>query len=1060
MRIRHIVLVAAGLAFWPGAEARAEFWTALDTEPKPNVVIAVDSSVTMGIEPNACGGNHRCHANPFNTRTRLSVAKRDLLATIPSFQDYFAFGGFRYRGCGSARVQSRIIPNNQDLEGSFNATYNMIQNTGHCNSSERRFPGGQSPSSGCITPTANCSGDQAILTQMANNGVPGVNVTPPANYSAPVACDIPGAPALNITVESLVAGRLGTAGFNWPSFGGTPDRLTVQADLCTPLEAELLRIRSDIQTCTSTPTDAWDMSFLGGNWCDATTIANTLCQPGSLFYGTCVCDAGIPGCNAGVIPRSDCNVMLTWKARQQVAVCETYSPNSFGDFYMNHWTQADNIARGGGPAFCRENVSLFLTDGAYGNRAGVVAEAFNAQPFYRSADALSNMFVFHISNSFRRHANQMMYEVSGHREPVAFRAQNRPRMQESFSKVLSRIYKGVYSGASLTLDPIERRAVIHSFTVPGFDSTGTVGVTDTYLGFPSRLSVHAVRPDGVVEPIPLYETDEQSRVSAGTNGCGPIQVPASLTTDMAYPGVRHSDLLGPGREFRNRVPRTVNITGSRTDRDGDGNPDTHVPLTYGYSFGLGQSTPLIVDAPQDVPTGGGTPADAYNHLQTTRNRPRVIYYQSNGYVIGVHGGDYDATPGFFGDRAYAFQYDDSRNYAGSEVFRYRPDGWFTATDTRFNYEFNDVVQQPLMTGELIAREIYVDGAYRTVLLGNQGKEGRGYFAIDITNPCTNPGMVSEWLLPAGSYASGEPNLYEFPINNAPFRRPVLVATSGLEATNNAIYAYDIANGALVSSQPLPARADHSYPTAPVCVDASGEGVVTHCYALRSDGFLARVEVTLTGLQPAVDVTPRDASNNVVTQAPGRTFYTQPVVFFDNDGAVALVFGSGDYQNLTQVSGTNYVYKVRDENTRRVGVPAGPTGVAQVCAPDGVGNTHGIFRLGAGERLISKPIVEGGLVAWTTYVSRTTGCTSGDGYAYIMNYETCSDAVTNGPRPVAIPIGPGLPTAPTLHQQGQRLLVNTSAGPTAAQVANLGVNTVGNGRPLLKRLYWRLEMNSQ
>ena len=1053
MNIRHILLLGVALAIWPGTEARAEFWTALDTEPKANVVIAVDASTTMGIEPNACGGNHRCHVNPFDNRTRLSVAKADLLATIPSFQDYFAFGGFRYQGCGRARTMAHVMPDNRDLVTSFNNTRTMIQNSGHCWGSERRYPNGNLPSQGCITPTVNCSGDQALLAQILTGGVPGINVASPTVFNTDVTCDIASSPLPFINLRSLALNRLGSSSFNFPSWGTTPDAATVQADLCGPLQTELSQIRTDIQTCTSTPANIWDMSFLGGSWCDSNTIANTICSPGSSFYNTCICDPGLPGCSTAPIPRSDCNIMLTWKARQQIAICETYSPAQFGDWYLNHPSQSDNIARGPGSNFCRENVALFLTDGAFGATAGVIAESFAAQRFYQSADRLSNMFVFHISNAFVGAANQMMYEVSGHREPVAFRAQNRARMQESFSKVLSRIYKGVYTGASLSLDQLGQRAFFHSFSVPGFDTTGSVGVTDDYLGFPSRISVHEVSDTGVINPAPMYESDEASVVSAGTNGCGPVRVPTGLMSDTA-----HTDLIGPGRTFRNGVARVANIAANRSDRDGDNSADNHPAITYGYSFGLGQSTPLIVDAPKDVPTGGGTPGAAATHLANTRGRPRVVYYQTNGYVLGLHGGVYDPTPGVFGNRAYAYRYDDSGAFAGSEVFRYRP-SWLTASNVRYTYQFNDVVQQPLMTGELIARELYINNQYRTVLLINQGKEGRGYSAIDITDPCGAPSFVSEWTLPAGSYASGEPNAYQFPMTVAPLKRPVLVASSGLDATNSAIYVYEIETGNLIAQRPLPAAAGESYPTSPVCVDASGEGVITHCYALRTDGYLARVAVQPGGLQPATNVTPVDATNTVVTVGGGRRFYTPPVAFFDADGQVSLVFGSGDYQNLTQASGTNYVFKVRDPNTRRVGVPNGPSTTAQVCLPSGT-NTNGIFPLGPGERMISKPIVEGGLVAWTTYVSRTNGCVSGDGYLYVMDFQTCADLVSGGPRPVGIPIGPGLPTAPTLHQQSQRLLLNTSAGPTAAQVAPIAANTRGGGRPVAKRLYWRLEMNSQ
>ncbi|MEM7676438.1 MAG: hypothetical protein AAF449_10590, partial [Myxococcota bacterium] len=891
-----------------------------------------------------------------------------------------------------------------------------------------------------------------------------------------VACDLQ--PPATYNLSSQLTIRFGSGSYNWPAWAGSPDSTSVQNDFCNPLETELLAIQSDIQTCTSTPTDVWDMSFLSNpNWCNEHAIANTVCQPlpHRPLAGTCVCDSNQPMCSVTTIPDTDCGNQMTWKVRQQLAVCETYAPDRLGRFFRTDASQSDNISRSrnapppssppgilGPPSLnCRENVAVFLTDGAFGDTDGVRDEAAGAQWLYESADGRSNMFVFHISNVFQNEADTMQRRLTNDQILQAFEAGTEADMQESFSRVLSRIYKGVYSAASLTLDSLQRRAVLHSFTVPGYNPTG---VSDDYIGMPSRISVHEVMPSGVVDPTPLYESDEASRVAASAPGCGVSYYPPGLMGDMAM-----RQMIGPGSQFRNGVSRDVTIPANSIDRDGDGAIDNHPALRFGRSFGFGHSRPLIVDAPQDVPTGGGPPADAFTHLGAARSRPRVIYYQSNGYVLGLHGGNYDASTGQFGTQRYTYQYDDGNGYAGSEVFRYRP-SWIDNTNTRYQFGINDLVQQQVMTGQLTARELYIDGGYHTVLLGNHGKDGVGFFAIDVTDPCSAPSFAYEWTLPVGSYASNEPNVYQLqpavPLRPVPpggsGSVPVMVLTSGLDSTNSEIYMYDIEGQSLLVTRPLPSVPGESYPTSPVCVDARGEGTITHCYALRSDGFLARVSIVNGTFAPVVDdVTPRDASNNVVSIGGGRRFFVAPVAFYDQDGAVNILFGSGDYQNLTQTSGANYVYKVRDDTTRQVaGTPAQATRVAQVCAPDGVGNTDGVFPLGPGQRLISKPLVEGGVIAWATYESQTTGCVSGTGYVYAMDFETCQDAASGNPRPQEIAVGAGLPTTPTMHRQSQHLVVNTSAGPTAADVGHIAAATRGNGQLFPKRLYWRLNMNSQ
>ena len=879
MNIRYIALLGATLAIWPRAEARAEFWSALNTEPTPNVIIGLDTSVTMGIEPNACDyprghPQRRCHGTN-DSRTRLNVAKADLLATLPSFQDYFAFGGFLYAGCGEATVLDRRYPDNTDLTASYVATDSMLSGAAHCNHRESRYPGGFLPALACITPSVNCQDDDAVLQDLLLNGIPGLTITTPNifTYGDNHTCD--NGPPGFFNLQSRMNAAFVGGSFSWPSWGGHPDLLGVENDLCAPLRTELETIRGEMRACLANPDAVWDMSFLDSDFCDADTIATNICTQPPL-QGTCICDSEQSGCIDGFVPNSDCGNLMTFPTRQQVAICETVrltptpptTPAGFGHFYRFDPSQTDNVANGSGPPdYCRENVALFVTDGAFGGSGGAAAEASDAHSlgFYTSADGSfrSNMFVFRISTAFQDAANRMMERVSNGQETLAFEATDRGTMQESFSKVLSRIYRGVYTAAPITLDGLGRRAVIHSFTVPGYDLLGT-GVTDRYLGMPSRISVYEVYENGLIASRPLYESDWQDRVTASAPGCGLTLEPPTLMGDMvgpSLPGVRHSDLIGPGsrggggpaRRFRNGVRRRAVIAQNVSDRTGDMARNEHPPLQYGRSFGMAQSTPLIVDAPKDVPVGGGDALSANAHLRAVRGRPRIIYYQANGYVIGIHGGEYTVNAGTFGNQGYSYEYDDGVSHAGAEVYRFRPE-WLNETHTRYNYGFNDVVQQPLMTGEIIARELYLDPDYRTVLLLNQGKEGRGYAALDVTDPCA-PQVISQWVLPERSYASSTPNAYQFPMVAAPTNRPVLLATSGLDSLDNRLYAFDIRTGTEVARVDLVGRPGYSYPNAPTCVDATGEGVITHCYLLRSDGYLARVRVRPGGFDTPVDVTP-------------------------------------------------------------------------------------------------------------------------------------------------------------------------------------------------------------
>lgn len=1049
IRKRAVALAMTTGVLLSAAPAMAGFWTPLDTVPRPNFIVGLDTSVTMGITSDCSS----CHAHP----TRLEEAKVDLLATIPMFKNYFVFGGFRYEGCSYAKIVSRRLPLPNTPNTSFTNVMNMIGSAHNCGSRENHLPGSGGPAVGCITPTPACSGDGPVLDALRTGGLAGLTIPPPVipDITVNLTCDTPSPPTPTYNLQASLLAKLASGSFGWPRWDTAITGAQVMNNLCNPLQNALTQISAELNACFVDPTTIWDLTFLGtGTWCTPGTIAGAACTS-SPFVGTCVCDDSQPGCSSAFLAFSECGKPMAFyhnqKARQQVAVCEMYSTASASRFGSTFMAQPDNIANGQ----CRENVGLFLTDGFSGRNPGVALESSSALNFYRSADGLSNLFVFRISNVFdhdsRGDAHTMMSYVTGGQITTAYQATNANTMQESFAKVLNRIYQGVYTGANMATDGYQTRAVFHSFTVPGYHATGPV--SDNYLGFPSRISVHEIDSSGNILAAPRFESDWASRATITVPGCGPF----TIGSDVAK--------LGPGGAFRNGVSRSVAIPANSSDRDGDNVPDAHPPLRYGRSFGFASGGAVVVDAPRSANLGANA-GDVVKYSTFISNpavqqRPRMIYYSDGGYLIGIYGGAYQAGGPAYGTQKMSFSYNDAGAPAGAEVLRFMPT-WLNNPAATYTYAVNDLIQQPLITGELVVREalVRVGGTddFRTVLLGNQGKEGPGYFAVDVTDPCTLPAFSTSFMLPPGNYASAEPTLYMTRQATPPQRRATLITTGGLNGQSR-LFTFDVATGVMLGSVGLPASGSESYATAPVCVDVTGEGGVTHCYALRTDGFLARVQLVTGGFGAVDDLTPVDGGGGKPTMSAGRRYYTSPVAYFDNDGEVNLVFGSGDYQNLTGPAASNAVFRVRDITTRQPNVPAANARLDQTCTPV-AGNTDGVIPLGAGERVLSKPMVANGVVAWSTYISATSGCVAGSGMVYAMDYETCADAVTpTNQRPASNPVGAGIPTTPTLHQQSQSLLVQTSAGPTGAQVNKDSVQSRTAGQVGLKRLYWRLNMDN-
>ena len=1023
------------------APAYAELWSALNTIPKPNAVIALDTSVTMRINIRCTN----CHREGLSRRRqRYFLAREDILATIPLFRNNFIFGAMEYQGCEFASIRRRSPPNAADPNQSYADAYSLIRDVRACNQRESRYPGGALTS--CITPTPLCVGDGAIARDVVTGRLPGLSL-PSFPAARTATCDNPARVSPTLDLEAELANQL--SGVQWPRWDD--DHITprhAEDDLCAPLRNALNQVRVELSRCLLNPDAFWDLSALPtSSWCNPSTIAGSACTSGSILRGTCICDSEPIACHAVTgTPLSDCGTPLTWKARQQVAICEAYNtdPGHIGEALIN---QADNRVNPGG---CRENVAMFFTDGFAGGTAGVAAEAIQAQATYASASGQPNMYVFRISNEFNRASDAMMQRLTSNLIADAFDARDRVELQSAFSRVIARVFKGDYGGSSLALSPAEDRIAVSSFIVPGY--TSGAPVDDAYIGWPMRVAFYSIDAAGSVDPTPRFQTDWQGKVD-GSSSCGYHELGGTLPS-----------LIGPDDHFGNGVDRNVVVPpGSLGDRDGDGIDEPSRTLRWGRSFGFAATRPVIVEAPNEVPNPQWG-LEWAAHRTSNEDRPRMVYTMGGGYVLGFHGGRHLGAGTFAGSHV-SHTYQDSSSEAGVEVLRYRP-AWIAPGAQRLHnpkYELsaNPVLPQRLLTGGLVARETYIEqagtGRFATLLVGAQGAEGAGYFALDVSDPCS-PSILSEWLLPVGAYASSRPEIYYFPQSTAPEQRAAVVVTGGLDGLGM-LYAYDVRDGHMLASILLPIPSGTSYPTAPVCVDIAGEGVITHCYVLRSDGYLARVGIDLAGggFSSVENITPLNTSSRPITMLNSQFFSTEPVAYFGTDGAVNLVFGSGSHEDLTVAGPDNAVYKVVDSATRVRGIPSGPATTSDVCEASS-GDTSGVISLPPGERLVSAPVVTDGVVAWTTYFAATSGCVSGTGHLYAMRYDTCEDALATGPRPTGIAIGDGLPTSPVVSRVRRGILTRTSAGTEADDVGGFSADTTSSGRPWARRLYWRYELD--
>jgi hypothetical protein len=1081
---RAATVAGLATALFSFSEARAQLWNPLETKPKPTMNIALDTSVTMAIDINSTCGDGLCHTGSPGTPLpdqRWYRSRDEILITTNVFRDQFYFGAMNYHACVNAQIRWTAAPTLSDLSLSYSSMTSAFNSISECcvrDSGPAVYSKEHAISmySGCtasvatlpvIDPSMSNQDFWESVGAAASSGpppIPGFVINPlPVNIDDPMDSGDsyydPGSQVLTCT--STVGGSMDVRDRAEAEFGtialtaqsnvtpGSADRVA----FCNELDSRINTLRNEWNNCA--PDAPWTPSFSCNPSVD-------VCASGSLV-NTCVCEPlELAGC-LDATPRANlCGTVGGIYKRQSDAICEFYGGTSGCSEFRNAFA-ADtlNVAAGG----CRQNVGVLFTDAFGGGVPNTLAEAGNihASGLYRQFDdpanaaapypGLHNLYVFRVTDNHVADADQMQQALSNDSSLASFDALDEPQILQSFSSVISRVLRGVYTGTPLTFDETGSRAAFHIFTVPGIDAPG-----DTYLNWPGRLAWHSVDATGTINPTPLAETDWATRAFETVGGCGPTVL-----------GGADVSILGPAGTFRNGVNRQQTVAMGSVDRDGDLFDDTssnpnYIPgesFEFGNMLSYGQSRPLILSAPREAPFGPRA-ADFQNFLTATRTRPRVVYTMSNGFIHGFYAGTYSGTSFGFGGRNFSFNYDDSGPDTGREVLRYK---WSTANlddaSTPTQYALNDLLMQKLSVGQLATANLYVGGAtgnvnnFMTILAASQGLEGRGYATINVTDPCS-PAALAEITLPGSTErASADPVLIDMPDGTGSV--PALIVTSGING--GTLYAYNAVTGGLIDSIGLGVS---GLPTRPVCLDALGEGVITHCYALAKDGHVLRVELDRTGsagFAASVDITPTGGN----TTLTGRFYLTNLVGFFGADGAVNLAFGSGgegepsDPLRLTRNdNGQNYFFKLRDDFTRG-GSATAQAQVDNVCNPVS-GDQSGRFALPANAKMVSAPVVEKGVVAYTSFVPGN-GCSTTQAYVSAFNFETCADLFGTGPRPTAVLLGgDGIPVSPVIHRASETLIAQRSGGATASQVGTaMGLNwTLGGRRPAAKRLYWRLE----
>ncbi len=439
--------------------------------------------------------------------------------------------------------------------------------------------------------------------------------------------------------------------------------------------------------------------------------------------------------------------------------------------------------------------------------------------------------------------------------------------------------------------------------------------------------------------------------------------------------------------------------------------------------------------PDTTPFPTGT--NSYSNFTTgsAKNRTGIVYIGANDGML------------------HAFQESD-----GHEVLAFIPSNLFSTDPTAGLHYLTDPGYNHLFYVDLtpVVSDVYIKTAttgtvgWKTVLVGGERGGGRGYFALDITDPSafseagSNPANIVMWeftdandadlgfsfsnptlaLMNNGKWAAIFGNGYNS-TGNGEAQLFILYLEDGVDGTWSAGDYVKISTGVGNTSDP-------NGLSTPATVDLDGNGTVDRVYAGDLRGNLWAFDLsasTSSGWGVAYGTTPQP----LFAAGASEPITAEPVVIknkfvtdIGNAPNLLIFFGTGQYlvDNDKNNTNTQSFYGVWDQGTASLtstnlvaqtflagaitgkdnnGISVTRTDLRvltnnSVDFTSGNGGVYGwhINLPASGERVVVSPVVRGNVVFFNTLIPSTEPCTYG-GSGYLMSVD-----LRTGGRPATTP----------------------------------------------------------
>lgn len=419
------------------------------------------------------------------------------------------------------------------------------------------------------------------------------------------------------------------------------------------------------------------------------------------------------------------------------------------------------------------------------------------------------------------------------------------------------------------------------------------------------------------------------------------------------------------------------------------------------------SDPLFVgkqDYGFDVlPGAEGSSYLAYRKSAAYEARPTMVY-------VGANDGKLHGFDGVTGTERFAYV----PNAVISQLSR------LTATEYNSDHRF-------ILDGSPRALDAYVNGGWKTILLGSLGAGGAGLFALDITNPASFSNSSVMWEFTSGEDSDlgatiPQPTIVR--LNNGKWA--AIVANGYNSAGGRAmLLVIDLESGTVIRKIDT-LVGDHNGLSSPAPVDVDGDRITDFVYAGDLKGNLWKFDLTSSnpadwqvafGDPASPEPLYTACSADICTAGNRQPIQARPEVGANPEGGFMVYFGTGRYFATGDNSlggGSNTFYAIRDFGDKGVvgalPVTAGRASLLQqsviseqVVTFDGVVQPVRVttdFPIDAsfngwyldlpatGERQVSTPLLRAGRVIFTTLIPNTDPCSFG-GTSWLMELDALS-----------------------------------------------------------------------